>query len=309
MKISTKWLLAIGAVACAVLLAGTTVLADYAYDIEATVTPNTVGVLYNGQGDGGNNQAIVNALVGVPTTVYGRSYTTYIWFATDASGSIDIFDNSSTHVTSGWAIGDVVSLTGYYSPFHGLPEITAPYTTLSSSGTAVAQPVPQVTIPQITGNPFDTPLCGPLSQGGDPRFGGGNGEGDADVEGYYLEVMDVSVSGGQAYWGTYQTYQNTPANPSYVITDQAGNTMEMYDYCSSYAACQALANRPVGGTVDIYGFCDSFITTTKVGSTIATNWGDEIVPTAIVQVPEPSSFMLAGVGLLSVLAVIRRRRS
>jgi len=313
MKISTKWLLAIGAVACAVLLAGTRVLADYAADIEATVTPNTTGITFDGAGDGGNNQAVVNALGGQPTTLAGRTYSTWVWFASDASGSLDLFDNSATHVLSGLAVGDVISATGYWTPYHGISEMSAPWVSATVNGSATPQPTPVVTIPQVTANPFDTPKVGPLSQGGDPRFGGGNGEGDADVEGYYLEIPNVTISGGGTLSATFPTYVGAGNNNVvYTITDASGNTMTMYDYMSSYELCQALGvnAQSTAGTVDIYGFADSFITTTKSGSTIVTNWGDEIVPLAVVSViPEPSSFMLAGIGLLSLLAVIRRRRS
>jgi len=311
MKISTKWLLAIGAVACAMLLAGRTVLADYAYDIESTVTSaNTGQITFDGNGDGGVNQAVVTALAGVPTVLYGRTYSTYIWFAADASGSLDIFDNSATHVTSGFAPGDVISVTGLYSPFHDIPELEAPFTAVNVTGTgALPTPgsgVPQVTIPQITANPFDTPKCGPMAEGGSGIYNSGVPPGDADVQGYYLEIPNVWIGGGGANWNVYPQ----GGNVAYTITDQAGNTMTMYYYITSYERCAMLMSNSVGvGTVDIYGFCDSFITTTKSGSTITTNFGDEIVPLLIVQVPEPSSFMLAGVGLLSVLAVIRRRRS
>jgi len=315
MKISTKWLLAIGAVACAVLLAGRTVLADCAYDMESSVSSANTGQLtfdggVTGTSDGGVNQAVVTALAGVPTTLAGRTYSTYIWFAADASGSLDIFDNSATHMTSGFAVGDVISVTGLYSPFHDIPELEAPYTAVNVTGTgALPTPggvTPQLTIPQITAAPFDVPLLGPMSEGGSGIYNSSVGEGDPDVTGYYLEIPNVWIGGGGANWKVYPQ----GGNVAYTITDQSGNTMTMYYYITSYERCAMLMSNSVGvGTVDIYGFCDSFITTTKSGSVISTNFGDEIVPLLIVQVPEPSSFMLAGVGLLSVLAVIRRRRS
>jgi len=312
MKISTKWLLAIGAVACALLLAGKQALADMAWDIEATTPGNTYGVTYDGNGDGVNNQAIVTALVGVPTTLNARTYTTYIWFAADASGSLDIYDNTASRPTSTLAVGDVVSVTGRYSPFSSVPELEGPITA-ASYGLTGQTPLtpgglpPVLTIPLITANPGNTLNTGVLAEGGSPESPSpGNGVGDADVAGYYLEVQDVWIGGGGANWNVYPQ----AGNVAYTITDQVGNTMTMYYYITSYERCSMLMSNSVGiGTVDIYGFVDSFLTTTTVGSTIISNYGDELVPMAIVQVPEPSSFLLAGVGLLSVLAVIRRRRS
>jgi len=320
MKISTKWLLTLGAVACAVLLAGRSVQADNAVHIDLNIPSGTLGVTFDGSGDGGNNQAIVTAILSQPTTVGARTYTTWAYTAADASGSMEIYDNSSTHLYTP-TVGDQISVKGLWSPFHALPELAAPFvnygSTLIASGQTVP-PVPSITISApagILGNPNDTPLgnanhptgagVGPLSEGGDPRYPNNNGFGDQQIEGYYAEIQNVWIN---PWYGGGLLFPQT--NVSYYMTDQENETLTLFFYYTSYSTCGAMVGTAVPqGTVDVYGFASAYPNTVKSGTIITTNWADEFIPTAIVQVPEPSSFMLAGVGLLSLFTLIRRRRS
>jgi len=305
MKISTKCLLAIGAAACAALLVSTQVLADYAYDIEKNVAPNTTGITYDGVGDGVGNQAIITAIMSQPTTVGGRSYSTWAVLAQDGSGSMDIFSPLTTaglqYTTP--TVGDAITVTGKWSPFDAIPELNG-ITAISKTGTG-SWPIPVNTISPPSGvlaNPNDTPNAGPLAAGG---LAVGNGVGDSMVEGYYCEIQNVYLNpwfGGGLYFPSN--------NATYYLTDQQNETLTMYFWYTSYSVCGAMSGNLVpSGTVDVYGMMSAYPATSKSGTIITTNWEDQLVPALIVQVPEPSSFMLAGAGLLSLLAVIRRRRS
>ncbi|MGO9446279.1 MAG: PEP-CTERM sorting domain-containing protein, partial [Thiobacillaceae bacterium] len=88
---------------------------------------------------------------------------------------------------------------------------------------------------------------------------------------------------------------------SYTITDSTGS-MTYFDYVTSYSTCGALGGSAVPtGPVDVYGFLSVFPSSALSGGGLP-----EFTATSIV--PEPSAFLLAGMGLLGLLA-IRRRRS
>ncbi len=193
---------------------------------------------------------------------------------------------SAYTASSSPTVGDMVNVSGGYSPFDGIPEIT--FTTqvasnqflhqISSGNTVPTSPV--FTIPQL-------------------EAGTGNGAGvltNPAIAGMILTIQGVTISGSTGgFMSTFplESQANT-VNESYTITDGGGNTLEMFDWTTSYSAAGARGGTPVPtGPVNMTGFFDSF---------------NEFVPLSIVSVPEPSTWMLVGTGLLGLLA-LRRRRS
>jgi len=305
MKISKNWLL-VAVVTSALAFIGTRVLADDAADIQAY--GNNAVATFDGNGDflyGGNNaDATVDTIMSQPGVYGGHTYTGWSVLVGDASGSLDVFTSSSSAAAAGWtpAEGQTVSLTATYSPYHSIPEI-ATVTAVTVSG--VGEPLwnspgvqgsgsQVVTIPPVLANPFNSgsPYL-PLAQ---------------NLAAYMVEIKNVTISGQ----GALTTFPAT--NEAMYLNDSSGNQLTMYFWYTSYSCDGMMVGAPIPGNnpkapygpIDVYGMLTSY---PSVSAGI-TNWQDELLPTAFVQeIPEPSSFMLAGVGLLSLLAVIRRRHS
>lgn len=307
MKISKNWLLVAGVVASAVVLVGTRVLADNAWDIMSYTASNTV-VTYDGSGDGGNNQAIVDAIVSQPWTILNRTYTSWSLLVGDAGGSLLIYASTANLAAVNYtspAIGDQITVTGNYAPYHSIPEFGAPYTTFTklSGGNAV---------PGAIGTSIGTVLANAGLGNTDSSYGNTHpSHGQANLalsEGLnadIVEIPDVTIS-GQA---TLVNFPNT--NYTFTMTDSGNNSLTMYFWVSSYECDGAMIGAPIPTwPVNVYGFLSSYpskLATSLGGTNI---WQDELTPTAFVgAIPEPSSFMLAGMGLLSLVAVLRRRRS
>jgi len=299
MKISKNWLL-VALVASALAFVGTRVRADDAVDIQGY--PNYNSVVYNGSGDdafGGNDaDATVEAILSQPGTFGGHSYTYWEVLITDASGGIET-DFSSTSLSGlGWtpAVGQNVSVSATWNPYHSVPELVTataatvgpnatPFTAVGVQGNQIDGMYAQATtIPSaIANNGYNKYL--PISQG---------------LEGYIVEIPNVTILGQ----GALTIFPTT--NETMYINDTAGNSMTMYYWYTSYSCDGQLEGSTIPtGAVNVFGFLSSY---PSVSAGITT-WQDELVPTAFVAVPEPSSLMLAGIGLLSLLAVIRRRHS
>jgi hypothetical protein len=311
MKISKNWLLVAGVVASAVVLVGTRVLADNAWDIESFVSTNVgsaTPVTYDGSNDGGNNMAIIDAITSRPKTVAGRTFTSWSIVANDASGAILIYSSTSALNSMGYtspAVGDQISVTGNWAPYHGIPELSTPYTVFTklSSGNATIG-AKATTIPTVLAN---AGIGNADSSYGNahPDNGQNNFPLSQTLAGYIVEIPDVVVSG----LGTYVNFPN--ASLAFTITDNSANSMTLYFWPSSYSSSADMIGAPIPTwPVDVYGFLSSY--PSKLAASLGgTNlWQDEITPIAFVgSIPEPSSFMLAGMGLLSLIAVMRRRRS
>jgi hypothetical protein len=303
MNILKKRLLLAGVVASAVALVGVKVYADDAADIESFYTQNSTVAYDNTAGFDANDYPILSWIGSQPGTFGGHTFTSWSVFVEDQTGSLELFTsqsvltnltgtpgNSSATPPYGTPTGTLtagmgLNMQGGYSPFDGIPEVTFTtthasndYIAVTSTGNAIpASPV--FTIPQL-------------------EAGTANGTGvltNKAIAGQIIEIQNVTISGSTgSFQSTFplETQANT-VDESYTITDGSGNHLEMFDWTTSYSVCAAMGGSAVPtGPVNMYGFFDSF---------------NEFVPLAIV--PEPSTFMLAGMGLIGGLLAIRRRRS
>jgi len=301
--IARKRLLVAGVMASAVALIGARVYADDAEDIESFYAVGA-GVQYdNTAGLDANGYPILTWIGSQPGFYGGHTFTGWSVFVEDQTGSLELFtsqsvltnmtgtpSNSSATPPYGTPTGTLtagmgLNAQGNWSPYDGIPEVTFntvhasnDYLAVTSTGNAIpASPV--FTIPQL-------------------EAGTANGSGvltNPAIAGQIIELDNVTISGSTgSFISTFplETQANTVAE-SYTITDGGGNHLEMFDWTTSYSVDAAMGGSPVPtGPVTMYGFFDSF---------------NEFVPLEIV--PEPSTFMLAGVGLIGGLLAIRRRRS
>jgi hypothetical protein len=301
--IAKKRLLVAGVVASAVAVVGVKVYADDAYDIESFYSVGSLAQYDNdGPGYDANGYPVITAIGSQPGVYGGHTFTGWAVFAQDQTGSLELFvsqatltnltgtpSNSSTtppygSPTNTLAAGMGVNVLGTWSPFDGIPEMTFQtlavsnnYLAVTSTGNAIPTP-PVFTIPQL-------------------QAGTHNGAGvltNSAIAGTIIKIQNVTISGST---GSFQSTfpletQANVTDESYEITDGAGNSLEMFDWTTSYSVCAARGGTMVPTTpVTMTGFFDSF---------------DEFVPLTIV--PEPSTFMLAGMGLIGGLLAIRRRR-
>jgi hypothetical protein len=301
--IAKKRLLVAAVMASAVALVGVKVYADDASDIESFYSQNATVQYDNTAGLDANVYPILTWIGSQPGFYGGHTFTGWSVFVEDQTGSLEVFTSQSTLTnltgtpsnsgptppygtpTGTLTAGMGLNMQGAYSPFDGLPEITFTtthasndYLAVTSTGNAIpASPI--FTIPQL-------------------EAGTANGTGiltNPAIAGQIIELQGVTISGSTGSFQTtfpLETQANT-VDESYTITDGGGNHLEMFDWTTSYSVCAAMGGSAVPtGPVTMYGFYDSF---------------NEFVPLAIV--PEPSTFMLAGLGLIGGLLAIRRRRS
>ena len=302
-----KSLLFSAAVVVAMVLSGVRVYADDAGDIEVysgngNTSPDTMVLWDNTSG----NYPIVNAIGSQPGVYGGHTFTYWAAFAQDSTGSMDLdFSTSSlnklatingtTYGTplTGFALGMAFQGNMAWVPYHQLPELNV-YT--NDPGTYVS--VKPNTVPLAPAKL--TTIENILSLGGSVLVTNGGGATPNTVSalaGYYLEIQNVTISGSTgSYQSTFPSYLSNIAVESYTISDGTTN-MLFFDWTTSYSDDAALGGKAVPtGPVNVYG-----VISVNSGGANA-----EFIPFLIV--PEPSAFVLAGLGLAGLLA-IRRRRS
>ena len=257
-----------GFIVSAVVLFASNALASDILTIEGLAS-GTAGVTLD-------SSPVVTAILSQPGMYGGHTYTGWSFLVQDGTGSLDVFASAAslTSVDPGYTptVGDVINLTGTYSPFHQIPEM-ATLTAFSKVGTAIAPgPVIQ-TIPTL--NQATLPLS---------------------TAGHLIEVDNVTIS------GTPTTFPNyAGGNVSYTITDGSANSMVLYDWVTSYSTAASMGGTAVPtGLVDIIGFDSVF--TSGVNSTA------EFTPIGVISVPEPTTMGLCGAaGLLAFIFRLRRK--
>ena len=202
-----------------------------------------------------------------------KTYTSDAFLVNDGTGSLEFF---GTPAALGYTptLGDGLSATGTYSPFHQIPEVASPFAiTASTTGNAIPGAT-LTTIPAV--NVATTP---------------------ENLAGYLLELDNVTISSGSSVLTAGETFGTT--NLTLTLTDGSSNSMTMFYYESSYSAAFVnLANMVIpSGPVDMTGFVDVF--TSGATST------PEFNPITITAVPEPASLTLLGLGTIAIL--FRRR--
>jgi hypothetical protein len=240
-----------GAIASAVVsLVSTKALASNIATIEAQSSGTLVTL---------DSSPVITAILSQPGTFGGQTYTGWSFLAQDSSGSIDIYGFTGRDYTP--TVGDTISVSGTYSPFHQIPEITnVTAISASSSGGIPAAPVIE-TISQLN--------VGTLPQ---------------SVAGYLVEVDNVTISGAS---GSFPA-----GNLSLTITDSGNNSMVLYYWYTSFSTCGAMSGTPLlTGPVDIIGFASVYPSTRA---------SPQLTPIQIIPVTAPPpSFTPTGMATLN----------
>jgi hypothetical protein len=268
-----------GFIASTVVLFASNALADSAAQLEALTSLSSptaqAGVTYNyASGAYPVIQAILSAPVG---SLDGYTYSTWSFLAADSTGSLDIYSSLSG---LGYTplVGDAITVSGTYYPYHQIPELET-LTSISSSSSGNAVSLPGVyTIPTLTAS--------------------GTGTLPLSIAGYLVTLDNVSLYTDAAATIPVSGNFATHANVTLYAKDGSGNIMEIYDWASSYSTCGALGGTPEPtGLVDITGFVSQSGT-----------FAPELTPFSITAVPEPATLGLCGAGgLLALIFRLRRK--
>ena len=206
----------------------------------------------------------------------GLTYNNWAIFVQDSTGALALFGTLPGGTTEpNPTVGDAVNAAGTYSPYHQIPEIGS-MSSLTQVSTGNAVPTP----PVFTLGTLLSSTTIPQS-----------------AAGYALQLQNVTIYTDSG--ATTPASGNFPnANTAFYLKDGDGNIMEMYFWITSYSAAGDMVGTPIPtGLVNVTGILS------QSGS-----FPVEITPFAITAVPEPSTIALVGVGLVSLLA-LRRRRS
>ena len=186
----------------------------------------------------------------------------------DSTGSAEIYASSASLGSYVPTVGDTLSLSGTYSPFHQIPEI-ATITAISKTGTASVPAIAKSSVSQLNQTTLPESIAGHL-----------------------FELDNVTISGETP---TPFDLSNSPTGAT--ITDASGS-MTLYYWPTSYSSTYANFNGLAVPTtpVNLIGFVSVFNTGPA-----------EFAPISFATaVPEPASLGLVAAGGLALLR--RRRR-
>ena len=216
---------------------------------------------------------VVSAILSTPNPTNGLTLTRWIFLVDDGTGSMDIFNTAPLPGSYTPTVGDKLTIAGTNSPFSGIPELaTLTALTKVSSGNPVPLPLIE-TIPQLAGY-----TAAPAAGSPFPSFAG-----------HLVTINNVTVSGAAGNFGI--------ANIAMTIADSANNQMALFYNPTTYSIANAnLFGSPIPtGHVNATGIVEVF------------NGAPELIVTSIATVPEPSTMVLASVGLLGIWAMRRVR--
>lgn len=179
--------------------------------------------------------AIITAILSSPQTLNGKTYTTWSFTAQDSTGSLVIYSAMPTGSSYVPTVGDAITVSGTYSPYNQIPEVT--------KVTAIT--------PISTGNPIPSLTVATISQLNQATL-------SQSIAGHLVELDNVTITGTPATFGTSTT--------SYTVTDASGQHMTLYYWPSSYSVDMAMSGNtvPTGpvnilGLPDVYGSTPEFI--------------------------------------------------
>ena len=215
---------------------------------------------------------VITAIATQPGTFNGHTFTSWGVIAQDGTGSVELYGALPSGSTYTPTVGDTISAAGTYSPYHQIPEIG---TLTSIAQLSVGNPVPASPIASIAA--LNSSLTIPQN-----------------LAGYPVEIDAVSLfTDSAATIAATGLFPN--GNTPYYIKDSGGNIMEFYFWVTSYSTDAAMIGTPISaGPFDMVGLLSQSGT-----------FPVEVTP---IQIPEPSSLALAGLGLLGLLAVRRPQR-
>jgi hypothetical protein len=212
---------------------------------------------------------VVTALLTEQGTFNGKAYSSNSFLVNDGTGSLEIF--GVPNATYSPNLGDALTVSGTYSPFHQIPEIgTVTALGVVSAGNPVPGPI-TATIPQL--NVATTPFT---------------------LATYLINVNDVTITGAPATFGI--------TNFSATITDTSSNSMALFYWPTSLGVSNInlFGTAVPAGPVNMTGIVSVFTS----GTTVL----PEFSPLTVTLVPEPAGFLLAGIGLAVVAATKWRQK-
>ncbi|MGD0262823.1 MAG: PEP-CTERM sorting domain-containing protein [Verrucomicrobiota bacterium] len=262
------------ALAATALWFGANALASNIAALESLGTTTTSGVTLD-------SGPVVTAILSAPVgSLDGYNYTWNSFLVNDGTGSADIYGSMPTGSLYVPTVGDALTLSGTWSPYHQIPEIeTLTSITLNSSGNPVPSPIN--TSISVASSGGSTSATIPLS-----------------LAGYLVEIDNVSLYANSGATTPVSGNFATHANTGLYMKDSGGNIMELYVWASSYSVDGAMGGTAIPtGTVDVVGFLSQ-----------SSGFAAELTPMSITVVPEPSSlWLLGGFGLLAWHSIRRRR--
>ncbi len=219
---------------------------------------------------------VISAILSQPGTVNGKTYTSWAFLAQDSTGSLDVFGALPGGSTYTPTVGDAISVSGTYSPYHQIPELgTLTSISLESAGHAAPSPSIQ-TVSSLNLTTLPQSIAGSL-----------------------IQLDNITISSGSSTLTPGETWGT--ANLTLTMTDGSGS-MTLYYWPTSYSAANAnmFGETIPTGPVTIIGI-DSAYTS---GSTTT----PEFIPISIQSVPEPTVLSLGGAGgLLALIFRLRRK--